>query len=164
MNKLKKEKEIKIKEICYACGKTGHIKHNCPLIKNSKNLKSNSIVSKEDLKKNNIKCTYCGSSSHLICNKKIDYYIEDYDSDNVLISDSSSENEEKEKLKDEYDLYYENYIEKQNQILKLLKRKRVFLDLPNEKIPITNFCYKCGGRHKGINCMVYENKNNNNYI
>ena len=163
MNKINKEKEIKIKEICYICGKKGHKNVNCPLINNSKNLKSNTIISKDDLIKNNIKCTFCGSSSHLICNKKIDFYIEDYDSDNVLISDSS-ENEENEKKKDEYDLYYQNYMEKQNNILKLLKKKRVFLDLPNEKIPITNFCYKCGGRHKGINCLVSQNKNNNNYI
>ncbi len=55
-------------------------------------------------------------------------------------------------------------MEKQNNILSLLKKKRVFLDLPNEKIPITNFCYKCGGRHKGINCLVSQNKNNNTYI
>lgn len=160
MNKFKYQKKLN-KKICYICGKEGHKKINCPKRKKSKNLK-NIIITKEDLIINNIKCLYCGSSNHLICNKKSNYYIEDYDSDNVSISESSKN--EEEKIKVDYDIYYENYQQKNNSILTLLKKKRVFLDLPNEKISITNFCYKCGGRHKGINCLVVKNKNENNYF
>ena len=81
MNKFKYQKKLN-KKICYICGKEGHKKINCPKTKKSKNLK-NIIITKEDLIINNIKCLYCGSSNHLICNKKSNYYIEDYDSDNV---------------------------------------------------------------------------------
>ena len=121
---------------CERCHNIGHCGKDCLLMPEE--------ITADILKKNKIFCYVCKSDKHLICGNKSDYVIEGYNTDEVDVS-SDEEGEKQSEAKSE----------------KIYKRRlHVFIDIPNEKIASTVFCYKCGGRHSYKECIEDKIKKN----
>lgn len=124
---------------CEKCHNIGHCSKDCLLMPDR--------ITEDIIKKNKICCFVCKSDKHLICKKENEYVIEGYNTDEVEVSSDDDEDNN-------------NSIQKEEKIYK--RRLHVFIDLPNEKIKSTVFCYKCGGRHSYKDCIEDKITNKKN--
>lgn len=112
-----------------------------------------------------LKCSFCNQKRHFVCPFKANQIeIEDYNSEDVDISeDNESEGKNDSHLFDD-DLLYINSDEYSNEddnryLGRKKRRNQIFDEIPNDQINLVIFCYKCGERHKSQNCKEKMREN-----
>jgi hypothetical protein len=97
-------------------------------------------------KLSNVICYFCQKPGHLICPlKKTNFVVEDYYSDQVMLTDSDKE------LQGESTSKVEKMLKK--------KRKRVLTNVATRDIISTKFCPKCADTHSIKKCKVKLREN-----
>ena len=134
---------------CVACKNNGHYSHDC--------LYKPKEIEKKMMKLE--KCWFCNKNGHYICRKSNKIIIAEYEPEDVEISDDTDyENYESTKEANK-EISIENSKTSTKDQSKSKKKKPIFSNLSNNLIQFTEFCPKCGDRHKLIECSVKDRQN-----